>query len=127
MRIAIIGLGLLVGACATAPAPAPRPARPIPIPLPTPAPATPGLERVIGQTGAQLTALFGRPDIDVTEGIARRLQFGSRICVLDAYLYPPASGGGDAVVTHVDTRQRDGSAIDRASCVAALSRREGGK
>lgn len=55
------------------------------------------------------------------------MQFGSQICVLDAYLYPPQSGRGEATVTHVDTRQRDGSTIDRASCVAALQRKAGGR
>lgn len=84
-----------------------------------------GLERVVGQTARGLTGLFGAADADVIEGSARKLQFGSRICVLDAYLYP--KGSGEPVVTYVDARQRDGSAIDRASCVAALSRREGGK
>jgi hypothetical protein len=118
---------LLLGlaACA-APAARPQPANPAKLqPIPTINRA--GLERVLGQDARSLTALFGRPDAEVIEGPARKLQFGSRICVLDAYLYPPRDGRGEPVVTHVDTRQRDGSAIDRASCVAALSRREGGK
>lgn len=96
--------------------------------LPAPPPpvrAMHGLERVIGQSARGLTQLFGTPDADVVEGPARKLQFGSRICVLDAYLYQ--KDRGEPLVTHIDTRQRDGSAIDRASCVAALSRREGGK
>lgn len=127
MRIvAVVALGLLAGACATESAPPPRPAAAIPVPPPVTY-ATTGLERVVGRTAAALTAVFGKPDVDIVEGSARKLQFGSRICVLDAYLYPPRDGRGDAVVTHIDTRQRDGSAIDRASCVAALSRREGGK
>ncbi|HWK35553.1 hypothetical protein [Sphingomonas sp.] len=127
MRIpAVVILGSLVGACATGSAPPPRPASAIPVPPPI-AYATTGLERVVGQTAAGLTGVFGKPDVDIAEGTARKLQFGSRICVLDAYLYPPKDGRGDAVVTHIDTRQRDGSTIDRASCVAALSRREGGK
>jgi hypothetical protein len=124
MRIAVIGFGALAVGC-TAPAPAPRPARLIPVPVQRTYP-TAGLERVIGQTANALTGAFGKPEIDAIEGPARKLQFGSRICVLDAYLYP-AEGRGEPVVTHIDTRQRDGSAIDRASCVAALSRRDGGK
>jgi hypothetical protein len=118
---------LLLGlaACA-APAARPQPANPAKLP-PIPTINRAGLERVLGQDARSLTALFGRPDAEVIEGPARKLQFGSRICVLDAYLYPPRDGRGEPVVTHVDTRQRDGSAIDRASCVAALSRREGGK
>ena len=85
-----------------------------------------GLERVNGQTAAGLTALFGQPDADVREGTARKLQFQSGICVLDAYLYSP-SGNAEPRVTYLDAREPDGSAIDRASCVAALTRREGGK
>ncbi|MHA6723429.1 hypothetical protein [Sphingomonas sp. RS2018] len=118
-----LALALLTGAC-VAPGESTRPAQPIPIPRQTYSAA--GLERVLGQTARGLTAAFGAADADVTEGSARKLQFGSRICVLDAYLYPK-NGSGEPVVTHIDTRQRDGSAIDRASCVAALARREGGK
>jgi hypothetical protein len=113
----------LLGACVAAESPAPTPYRGPPPPRTY---STVGLERVMGQTARGLTTLFGAADAEVTEGASRKLQFGSRICVLDAYLY--ARGGtGEPVVTHVDARQRDGSAIDRASCVAALSRREGGK
>ena len=93
--------------------------------VPPPTYGTLGLERVMGQTARGLTGLLGAADADVVEGAGRKLQFGSRICVLDAYLY--RKGSGDPVVTHIDARQRDGSAIDRASCVAALSRRDGGK
>ena len=80
-----------------------------------------GLERVMGQDQSALVRLFGRPDADVREGAARKLQFGSGICVLDAYLYP--KGGEPPRVTWLDARQPDGSPIDRASCVAALTRR----
>jgi len=43
--------------------------------------------------------------------------------VLDAYLYPPGPGR-EPVVTHVDARLPSGDDIDRASCIAALSRRK---
>lgn len=86
-----------------------------------------GLERVTGQTAAALVQLFGQPDADVREGTARKLQFQGPICVLDAYLYPPKSGAAEPRVTWLDAREPDGSAIDRASCVAALTRREGGR
>ena len=88
--------------------------------------STTGLERVMGQNAAELTRTFGNPDADVREGTARKLQFKGPICVLDTYLYPMKSGG-DPTVTYVDTRQPDGRPIDRASCVAALARRGGGK
>jgi hypothetical protein len=81
-----------------------------------------GLENVLGRTARMLEAQFGKPVLDVREGPARKLQFGGPACVLDAYLYPP-KGGGEAIVTHIDARLRDGRDLDRASCVAALTRR----
>lgn len=78
-----------------------------------------GLERVIGQDGAALQRLFGQPGAEFREGAARKLQFASPICVLDAYLYP--QGTAEPHVTWLDARQPDGSPIDRASCVAALA------
>ena len=80
-----------------------------------------GLERVLGQDAAGLTRLFGEADADVREGDARKLQFESGICVLDAYLYP--KDGAEPRVTYLDAREPDGSPIDRASCVAAMTRR----
>jgi hypothetical protein len=88
---------------------------------PTPTALAAGVDKVQGQTGAILLARFGPPRIDLQEGPGRKLQFAGPICVLDAYLY--VKGRGDAVVTHIDTRQRDGKPIDQASCIAALSRR----
>jgi hypothetical protein len=81
-----------------------------------------GLERVIGKTAAQLVALFGPADLDGREGQARKLQFVSTVCVLDAYLYPDKAGA-EPIVTYVDARLPSGDDIDRASCIAALSRR----
>lgn len=88
-------------------------------PLPGSTPV--GLERVIGEDATGLARLFGTPDADVREGTARKLQFTGPICVLDAYLYP--KGAAAPRVTWLDTRQPDGTAIDRASCIAALTRR----
>jgi hypothetical protein len=76
----------------------------------------------MGRNARAIEAQLGKPDLDIREANARKLQFSSGICVLDAYLYPP-EGGGDPVVTWVDARQPDGRDFDRASCVAALSRR----
>lgn len=119
--LAIIAAALLLSACGEA---VPRPATLSAQPLPRPMPGA--LDHVMGLNAAGLTRLFGQPDADVREGSARRLQFESGVCVLDAYLYPPKNGGEQAV-TYLDARQPDGSPIDRASCVAALSRRRGGK
>ncbi|KQN93737.1 hypothetical protein ASE95_02075 [Sphingomonas sp. Leaf231] len=112
---------LTLGGCATTSVPRPTVSRAIPVALPTL-----GLEAVMGQNAAHLTQTFGQPDADVREGTARKLQFSSAICILDAYLYP-SNGHAEPRVTWVDARQRDGSSIDRASCVAALNRRTGGK
>ena len=107
-------LGLALAGCAESTA-RPTTVRPPPIPIPT---GTAGLGQVIGASAAALTGMFGAPAADVREGTARKLQFGNATCVLDAYLYP--KGKTEPVVTYLDTRQTDGSPIDRASCVGAL-------
>ena len=121
MKAMVAAAGLLaLAGCAAPSAPPPRTAAPV-----VPTYTTQGLERVIGQNAAGLTKLFGQPDADVREGTARKLQFAGPICVLDAYLYP--KGAGEPIVSYLDAREPDGSTIDRASCVAALVRREGGR
>ena len=118
-KIAIAAAALTVGACTGGTAP-PRTAGTV-----APSYSGVGLERVLGQDAAGLTRLFGQPDADVREGTARKLQFAGPICVLDAYLYP--KGTAEPRVTYLDAREPDGSTIDRASCVAALVRRDGGR
>ncbi|WP_439570813.1 hypothetical protein [Sphingomonas sp.] len=103
----------------------PPPGRAAPVPVPQPGMAA--LTSVIGASANALTAQFGRPLLDVTEGSARKLQFGNGTCVLDAYLYPPKSGRGEPVVTFAETRQRDGSPIDQASCAAAIRASRAGR
>lgn len=108
---------LPLAACVAQPdRPAPQRAATVAAPIPTA-----GLERVLQRNAAQLTQLFGEPDADYREGQGRKLQFESQLCVLDAYLYP--AGSGEPRVTYLDARQPDGSPIDRASCVAAMTRR----
>jgi hypothetical protein len=117
----VLGTGglVLLSACATT-APPPRAS----IGRLTPPPVTlTGLERVMGHDARNLIALFGNADQDVRENTARKLQFGSAICILDAYLYPPAAGK-EPLVTYVEARQTDGKPIDKASCIAALTRRK---
>ncbi len=114
-----MALALALGACATPGVPTPTAGR-----VATPY-TTAGLERVVGTDAAGLIRMLGQPDADVREGTARKLQFASGICVLDAYLYP--KGDDEPRVTYIDAREPDGSSIDRASCVAALTRRDGGK
>lgn len=113
---------LLLAGCTTGGEPRPQPAiGRMALPAITPV----GLERVIGEDAAGLARLFGAPDAEMREGTARKLQFAGPICVLDAYLYPTDTAAPR--VTWVDARQPDGSPIDRASCVAALTRREGAR
>ena len=115
-----LALSLLLAGCAATPTPRPPAAA---TPSVRPVVSAAGLQAVIGRTAGVLTAQFGQADLDVREGSARKLQFVGPACVLDTYLYPPA-GGGEPIVTHVDARLPDGRDMDRASCVAALSRRE---
>lgn len=107
-------LASLLAGCATTSTPAPAPI--------VSAPPPSGLARVIGQDARALQILFGVPDLDVREGPARKLQYAGPICVLDAYLYPPAAGR-EPIVRHLDARTPAGDDFDRASCIAALSRR----
>lgn len=120
MRLILALLPVLVAGCASTVSPAPPP-----VALTrSPPMAKTGLDRVLGQSARGLTALFGEADQDVKEAQgARRMQFAGPICILDAYLYAPRSGG-EGEVTYVDARQPDGKDIDRASCVAALTRRK---
>lgn len=120
LRIAPLLLLPVLGACVAktggAPATAPR----VQVPPPR-VYSVVGLETVIGRTARVIEAQFGRPELDVREGSARKLQFSGPACVLDVYFYPPR-GGGDPIVTHVDARLPDGRDFDRASCVAALGK-----
>jgi hypothetical protein len=114
-----LGVLVIVSACAAAPKPVPI-SRPIMI---APPPMLSGLDRVMGRGAGALVALFGPADQDVREENARKLQFSSGICILDAYLYTLPKGK-DPVVSYIDARQPDGAPIDRASCIAALTRRK---
>jgi len=99
--------------------PPPRPAIRPPL---RPAPqiqTAPGTEGVIGASAEQLTRMFGAPRLDIHEEDARKLQWSGTACILDAYLYPPATGG-QQFTTYVDTRRGDGRDVDRAACIAAL-------
>ncbi len=111
---------LILSACAATPKPA-QVAAPVRVSPPIVAPT--GLDRVMGRSATALITLFGNADQDVREDNSRKLQFSSGICILDAYLYTPANGK-EPLVSHIDARQPDGGSIDRASCVAALTRRK---
>lgn len=121
MKVWIIGAALALAGCGGSMVPAARPAGYVPVPNTLPEPASVGA--VKGLSAPRLIGQYGTPLLDISEGKARKLQFAGPICVLDAYLYPPQNGRGEPVVAYIDTRQRDGSPIDQASCLAALARR----
>lgn len=102
----------------TTPAPPPKPAFQAPT-----IQQLPGLEGVIDKDAAELTRRFGKPQLDVREGDMRKLQFAGEPCVLDVFLYP-LRPGSEPIATYVDARRAsDGRDVDRAACVAALTRR----
>ena len=117
----VLTAALVISACAATPKAGKVAAAPVLVspPLVTPT----GLDRVMGRNATSLISLFGNADQDVREDNSRKLQFSSGICILDAYLYTPAKGK-EPLVSYVDARQPDGGPIDRASCVAALTRRK---
>lgn len=110
----IVGALALAGCATTAPV--------VPVSLPSQMTNVAGLERVLGQTAAGLTQLFGEPGQDFREDDARKLQFAGASCVLDTYLYA-SSRGAEPVATYVDARNAQGDDVDRAACVEALARR----
>jgi hypothetical protein len=82
-----------------------------------------GLEGVIGAGEAQLRRQFGDPQLEVSEGDARKLQFAGEACVLDVFLYPERPDA-TPTATHVEARRAsDGRDVDRAACARALRRR----
>ena len=105
------------------PAPRIQPRAPVRRPLaPPPVQALPGLEGVIGASGADLVRQFGNPRLDVVEGDARKLQFGGPACVLDVYLYP-AAPGREPQASYVDARRAsDGQDVDRVACIRSVRR-----
>jgi len=114
MRRIVIASTLVLSACAT------RPQQPV-VQAP-PAVSQPPTARsaIVGLTASELVGHFGNPALQVREGAGLKLQFRSSRCVLDAYLYPPGSGGGVQRVTYVDTRLPSGAATDQAACISAL-------
>jgi hypothetical protein len=107
-RSLALALTLLLAACAS------RSQQPVV--QPTPPPNEP--RGLIGLTANELVGHFGHPSLQVREGISLKLQFRSRACILDAYLYP--STGGALRVTHVDARTANGADTDQAACISAL-------
>ena len=116
MRILVpAAAALLLSACATAPE--------SPAETPAPLPVTPSAHvhsSVLGLTAAELVSHLGNPALQVREGASLKMQFRNPRCVLDAYLYPPASGAGLTRVTHSDARLPSGADTDQATCISAI-------
>ena len=108
-------LALTLAACSATPPPAALPQAPSPLPA-----SRTGLT---GATQAQLAARFGAPSFVLREGPGLKLQWQNMTCVLDVYLYPPASRGGLPAVAHVDTRRPgSGDSVPVEGCAASLTR-----
>lgn len=76
-------------------------------------------------TAGELIEHFGRPRLQVIEGIGTKLQFAGPACILDAYLYPPGNGGGTQRVTHIEARNFQGADVSAQSCVYAIEAKLG--
>ena len=115
MRYTIPAVTLLLAGCATAPErPQPQPEVPI-------APSPQVGSSLLGMTASELVRHLGAPALQVREGAGLKMQFRSRHCVLDAYLYPPASGEGLTRVTHSDARLPSGADTNQSNCISEIA------
>ncbi len=101
---------LLLAGCGTTPTPVATPIRAV------------ATERgdLIGLDASALASRFGAPRLQVREGDGTKLQFAGGTCLLDAYLYPSPSLPR---VTHVDTRNREGTPIAQVDCIRMIEGR----
>ena len=76
-------------------------------------------------TANELIEHFGRPRLQVREGDGTKLQFAGPNCVLDFYLYP--GQGGVPRVSHIDSRNFQGSDVNAQSCVYAIESARGAR
>ena len=111
-RILLVSLTAALAACARTPEP---------VATPGPTPVTRPAGELVGLSHSEILARFGQPSFQVREGTGTKLQWANATCVLDAYLYPQASGRGDRV-THVDARRPSGDDVDARTCASTLAR-----
>lgn len=118
--VVIAALAAALGGCAATAVPrvTPPAARPLP---PTTAPRITQNNSLVGHNANAALSQFGRPRLDVKEGVGRKLQFAGTACILDIYYYAPRQGA-EPVATHVDARTPDGRDANVESCVTALRR-----
>ena len=115
MRHLLLLLPLVLAGCVA------RPVTPEPIPPAANAVRPPQVRSsILGLTAAELVGHFGNPALQVREDAGLKLQFRSPRCVLDAYLYPSATGARAERVTYVDARLPSGVPTDPAACIGAL-------
>jgi len=120
MRRIVLLAALLVPACAPTPAPTPPPS----VPTSSAAPDQHDHRTVNGMTAGELIQHFGKPRLQIVEGVGTKLQFAGPNCVLDVYLYPPGSGsGGTPRATHIEARNLQGADVSAQSCAAAIEHR----
>lgn len=111
MRRFLLTSALVLASCA------PRPEQAVaPAPQPQPPLAARGL--LTGLTSVDVVSRLGTPALQIREGSSVKLQFRSRLCVVDVYLYPSADG--QMRVTYIDARDGEGNKVDQAACVAGL-------
>jgi hypothetical protein len=120
MRRLVPAIALVLTACAATPAPQP-------VATAKPAAATNSVDHrsLNGMTANDLIEHFGRPRLQITEGAGTKLQFAGPACVLDAYLYPPGTGGGTPRVTDIEARNFQGGEVSAQSCVYAMEQKKG--
>lgn len=116
MRRLIPLLAVLAAGCATTPATSPGQVA-APMELPS---DNHDHSSLSGMTANELVEHFGQPRLQIREGDGTKMQFGSPACILDAYLYPQASGQGLPRVAHVDTRNAQGNPVNPQNCIASL-------
>ena len=114
-RILVLSATLMLAACATQTTPVQTQQQQ----APPPAPAN-VRGHLIGLTAEELVQRFGNPALQIREGNSWKLQFRSRSCVLDAYLYPGASGQTAYRVTYVEARTPSLGAIGQAECISSF-------
>ena len=114
MRRFVPPLVMILAACSTVPKTAPVPVATKPMPRPS--------GELVGLTVHDLGLRFGQPRFQVQEGPGTKLQWAGGGCVLDVYLYPPASGRGVERVTFADARRPSGADIDVKSCLSLIGR-----
>ncbi len=107
----------------TAPAAGPpRDAAATPVLAPAP-PEKPAIdddpERLMGLGTAELTRLLGNPRFVRRDSSAQLWRYRNKTCILDLFLYRDAGRSG-YLVSHVETRHREGGAAPKRECFGAL-------